>query len=359
MKPVHLAQLAVKHIRNDLMEELYLRTNIDNTKPIVVYGVINERCNYKCRYCEYWRLPNYQDEMTIEEWQKALLSLKEFIGSFHIQFSGGEPFLKKGFINLLEFCHENEIRWGVTTNGSSLNEDVIKRVVAANPFTINMSMDGHIAEVHNYARGIKGSLEKITKNLQNLVKERKVRGKSFPIIIKPTVHAKNLHIITEIPKWVQEIGATGVNFQPVDRWSPETYSELWIEENRFDELQKVVDNLLEQKRNGIPILNSELTLSMWPAHFREEPAPSSVGSCRVGLRNYFIRTNGDVEVCWFFPPIGNVKKQTAREIWGNEQAQQRRQETTSCDRLCLFTCLSQKTITDKVKMGMTLLAGKS
>ena len=26
-----------------------------------------------------------------------------------------------------------------------------------------------------------------------------------------------------------------------------------------------------------------------------------------------------------------------------------------CDRLCLYTCLSQKTLTDKVKMGLTIL----
>ena len=34
-----------------------------------------------------------------------------------------------------------------------------------------------------------------------------------------------------------------------------------------------------------------------------------------------------------------------------------RSETTACESLCLFTCLSQKTIKDKVKMGLTLLKG--
>ena len=233
MRVANLAQLTIKHLRNDLMEELYLKTGIDKTKPIAIYGEINERCNYKCRYCGYWKMPNYKDEMTIEQWQKALLSLKAFIGSFHIQFSGGEPFIKKGFVDLLEFCHKNDIQWGATTNGSCLTKDVIKRVVAAQPFNINMSIDGHIAEIHNYARGVKGSLEKITKNLQNLIEERNAQGASFPIIIKPTVHSKNLHIISEIPQWIQEIGATAVNFQPVDCWSPEIYDEQPI--GNFDE----------------------------------------------------------------------------------------------------------------------------
>lgn len=357
MKLANLTQLAMKHLRNDLMEELYLRTGIDNTRPIVFYGVVNERCNYKCRYCEYWRLENYVDEMSIEEWQNALLSLKEYVGSFHIQFSGGEPFIKKGFVDLLEFCHQNNIKWGVVTNASCLTEPIVKRVVAAQPFNINISMDGPVPEIHNYSRGVKGSLEKITDNIRMLVKEKKAQGGDFPIIIKPTVHAKNLHTMTQMPQWVADIGATNINFQPVDRWSPETQDELWIGEERFEELAAVVENLLEQKKNGAPIMNSEVLMRLWPAHFREEQAPSSVGACRVGLRNYFIRTNGDVEVCWFYPPIGNVKTQSAKEIWEGHEAQVRRQETIACDRLCLYTCLSQKTIVDKVKMGMTLLAG--
>lgn len=357
MKVATLAQLAWKHVRNDVMEELYLKSGLEATHPTVFYGVVNERCNYKCRYCEYWRLPNYKDEMSIGQWQDALLSLKDYIGSFHIEFSGGEPFIKKGFVDLLEFCHKNGIQWGVTTNGSCLTEEVVKKVVAARPFNMNISMDGHISEIHDYARGIKGSLDKITAHVKNLINERNNQNADFPVIIKPTVHSKNLHIITQMPQWVQELGATAVNFQPVDRWSPETHDELWIEESRHDELQAVADNLIKQKQEGTPILNSELILNNWVAHFREEKAPESVGTCRVGLRNYFIRTNGDVEVCWFFPPIGNVKEQSAREIWEGYEAQQRRKETTSCDRLCLYTCISQKTIVDKVKMGMTLLSG--
>lgn len=357
MKVANLAQLAWKHIRSDLVEELYLKTGIDSTRPVVIYGVVNERCNYRCRYCEYWRLPHYQDEMTIEQWQKALLSLKEFIGSYHIEFSGGEPLLKKGFIDLVEFCHKQNIKWGVTTNGSCLTQANVERIVEARPFNINISMDSHIAEIHNYSRGVEGSLEKIITSIHRLTYEKKVRGVKFPIVIKPTVHAKNLQYLSDMPAWAYNIGATAVHFQPVNRWSPETYEELWIEEDRQDELQAVVNSLIEQKNQGAPILNSQLTISMWPAHFREERAAASLGACRVGLRHYSIRTNGDVEVCWFHPPIGNVKFQSAREIWESYEAQQRRQETTTCDKLCLSAALSKKTLGDKLKMGTTLLTG--
>ena len=113
--------------------------------------------------------------------------------------------------------------------------------------------------------------------------------------------------------------------------------------------------MIELKRNGEPILNSELVISLLVRHFREESAPPEVMPCRVGLRDFFIRTNGDIEVCFFYPAIGNIKEQSARDIWYGPKAQEIRKQTVECDRLCLYTCLSQKTLVDKVKMGVTLL----
>ena len=41
-----------------------------------------------------------------------------------------DELLKKGFVELLEFCGANRIRWGVITNGSALTRAVVERVVA-------------------------------------------------------------------------------------------------------------------------------------------------------------------------------------------------------------------------------------
>jgi MoaA/NifB/PqqE/SkfB family radical SAM enzyme len=141
----------------------------------------------------------------------------------------------------------------------------------------------------------------------------------------------------------------------MDRWTKETYDELWIEQDEHGALQKVVETMLDLKRKGAPIMNSELVISLLVKHFREESAPPEAMPCRVGMRDFFIRTSGDVEVCFFYPPIGNIKEQSAREIWYGPKAQEIRKQTVACDRLCLYTCLSQKTLTDKVKMGLVLL----
>jgi len=349
--------MAVNHARNAVAEELYLHTALDTTKPVTIQGIVNEICNYKCRYCEFWRLPQYRPEMSIEEWKKALLDLKEFRGSYHIEFSGGEPYLKKGFVELLEFCRAQGLQWGVTTNGSAfLSNKIVRSTLAAKPFNINISLDSKRPEIHDYSRGIDGSLDKLLQGLSNVLAVRKELRLSFPIIIKPVVHRLNFRYMPEMVQWIQQIGATAINFQPVDRWTPETHNELWIDDPKdFEDLNRVSDDLIAMKRSGAPILNPELILAAWGKHFREEKAPAEYMPCRVGLRNYFIRPDGEVEVCWYYKSIGNVRNSNAREIWYGEEAAQRRKETVACDSLCLFTCLSQKKLVDKVKMGLTLI----
>jgi len=357
MNLMTLCKLGSKHLRNAFAESIYLKGGYDCTRPTAVHAILTKRCNSKCRYCEYWRLENddYGDEMSIEEWQKALLSLKDFIGSYFVEFSGGEPFVKKGFMDLLPFCDANGIRFGITTNGLALNERIAREVVSAKPFNINISVDAHMAEVHDYLRGVPGSWDRLTSGIKYLVREREAQNVRFPIIVKPTVNAKNFHLLPELVEWVQELGATTVNFQPMDRWTPETYDELSIEEERLGELEEVAGRLREMKRNGAPIMTSDFLLRLWSAHFREEKAPPEALPCRVGLRNCFIQPNGEIQMCWRFPSIGSLREQSAKKVWYSPKARQVRKGTVACQQLCLFTCLSHKTLKDKFQVALKLM----
>jgi MoaA/NifB/PqqE/SkfB family radical SAM enzyme len=355
MKVSTLGRLALKHTRNAIAEDVYLRTGYDTTRPVTFYGLVNERCNVKCRFCEYWRLPAYVDEMSIEDWQKALLSIKEFVGEFSISFSGGEPYIKKGFLDLLAWCRPQGIHAGVTTNGSLLNAANVRKTVEARPFNVNVSCDAPVAEVHDYLRGCPGLFDKLSNGIRMLREEREAQGLDFPIVVKSTVNAANFRLLPDHVRWAEEIGATAIHFQPMDEWTPETREELWVGEKEQGDLQRVVDELLALKAGGAAIMNTETTLGLMVAHFRKEKAPADTLPCRIGMRDYFIRTNGDVEMCFFYPAVGNVKEQSARDIWYGAKAREVRKQTVACDRLCLYTCLSQKTLGDKVRMGLKLI----
>lgn len=355
MKAVQLAALALKHASNAVAEEAYIHTGRDFTKPVAFYGLVNERCNVKCRYCEYWRLKHYVPEMSIEEWQAALSSVKSFVGRFSISFSGGEPFIKPGFLDLLAWCNRNEIAAGVTTNGSALTRRNAEKVVAADPFNVNISVDAPNAEIHDYLRGYPGLFERLSNGIDYLIDERERQGKKFPINIKPTVNVRNFRLLPELVEWAMAKGVSCIYMQPMDVWTPETTEELWIEEKDLPEFVGVVDRLIEMQKAGASILTPEHILRAMVDHFQHKKAPPETMPCRVGLRDFFIRADGDVSMCVHYPPIGNIRRESARDIWYGEKAREIRRQTIACDRLCLITCLSQKTLKDKVKMGVELL----
>jgi len=358
MELKELASLGWKHTVSAFAEELYLKTGVDSTRPVTFYGLVNERCNVKCRYCEYWRMPEYSEEMTIPQWEAALTSVKEFVGHFSINFSGGEPLIKPGFIDLLAWCRDHDIKAGVTTNGSALTRANAEKIVAAHPFNVNISVDAPSSEVHDYLRGSPGLFEKLSNGITYLMEERKRQHVEFPITVKPTVNQANFRHLPALVEWAAAKGDLCVSPQPMNRWTPETYNELWIEEADMAELDVVIDKLVEMQKNGAPILTPEHVLRLMPDHFRGKAAPRSALPCRVGMRNFFIRTNGDVEVCVMgFPTIGNIKQQSAREIWYSARAREVREGTVKCEKLCLITCLSQKTLGDKVGMAFRILKG--
>jgi radical SAM protein with 4Fe4S-binding SPASM domain len=356
MKFTTLARLGWKHVQNALAEAIYIKTGHDATKPTSFYAEFTSRCNSKCRYCGNWRPKEHTAHMTIDEWKRGFLSIKDFVGKYSISLSGGEPFIKPGFIDLLVWCSANGISAGVTTNGTALTQRNVQRLVAAKPLNVNISVDTPNVEVNDYLRGYPGHFKRVSTGLKYLVEERARQGATFPIIIKPVLTALNFRDMPDLVEWTKAMGASCVYAQPVIRMTPETYDELWIKEPELPELERMVQHLIEMRRAGEPILTSELVLSLMPDHFRQKKAPAEAMPCLVGLRNFSIAASGDVYVCnHFFPAIGNLKTQTVREIWYGAKAREVRKQTVACQRLCLGSCVSQKALMDKIKMGFLLL----
>lgn len=358
MKLSTLFHLGFTDVKSAAAEQLYLRTGRDITKPMYFTGYVNERCNIKCRYCDYWRLPHYQKEMPIEAWQQALLSLKDFVGRYVIAFTGGEPFIKPGFIDLLLWCHQHGIGVAVTTNGTALTTKNAQKIAESGVSQINVSLDTHFSEVNDYLRGKHGLLSRVTTGIGYLREARDRNRQDFPIILKPTITSKNFRHLPELVEWAKKIGATGVNIAPLHRHTAETYNELWIEEEDLEDLRKVLDRLLEMKTHREPIINSAETLRLLPQYFRESTVAQQYIQCRHVTRNFAILPNGNVQVCDCQPSIGNVCSQSARDIWYGEKAQQVRREKITCTRRCLTTPLAHRSLNDKVKTGLNILRYK-
>jgi radical SAM protein with 4Fe4S-binding SPASM domain len=356
-------KLGHRYVNQRIRESLYLSTGYDCTKPFSIRGEVTKQCNYNCIYCDSLQRNQEIEEMTIDQWQAALLSLKKFIGSYLIQFTGGgEPFVKKGFVDLLQFCHREGIQWGVCTNGSAFNNpNIAKKVVAATPMNIDISVDSATPEIHDAIRGGADSLNKITQGIKLLREERDHLGLNFPIRIKPTVHFENFRTLPDLVKWTTKVGATTIDFAPI-RLSKEKLksSKLWIQKySDLNHLQQTLNTLVLMKENGEPIETSHERLHSYPDHFLEKKVFVGSSPCRVGLRHFDISSNGNVRMCWFYPAIGNVKNKSIHDIWYSEQAKQIRSQTITCTKYgsvdCANSCLNFRTFSQEIKRVLLFL----
>jgi MoaA/NifB/PqqE/SkfB family radical SAM enzyme len=347
-----IGRLGRRHLATLLPEVIYLGTGIDTTRPTEIRASVTSRCNYRCLQCACWRFDEYH-EMSIDRWKAGLASIKEFLGSYTIQFVGGEPFVKKGFLDLLEFCRDESIDAGVITNGSAFASDrIAERFVAARPLKLEISVDGATPEIHDRLRGIPGSLERISAGLLKLGEARRRHGARFPIRIKATLNAVNFRSMPDLVSWAVDRGATSIDFEPIREWTDESRGELWPTREDIGELEVVLGRLLGMQAAGLPIETSSGKLLGMIPHFLREPVPLEVATCRVGMRVFAISPVGIVESCEMFAPLGDLTRQSAREIWTGDAAAEVRRGTVACTRGCAYGCLATKSLAQKIRRGL-------
>jgi radical SAM protein with 4Fe4S-binding SPASM domain len=348
MRLSNVLALGLRRIEQEFREAVYLRTDHDVTRPHVVQAIPTERCNYKCMACDCWRTDRYPQELSLEEWQHALAGLRRFVGPFTVQFAGGEPFVYKPFLQLVEWCATQGIDWGVITNGSAFSRANVERIVNARPLNISVSVDGASAATHDRSRGIEGSFDQLARGIVALREERDRNGASFAIRIKPTVHRLNVDEMPALVIWAAEVGATSIDFSPVRPWTREVDEELWMRPEDEPRFQRVAQALVEAKRAGAAIETEEARLLSLVSHFQGEVVLPSVAPCRAGLREFHILPNGEIRTCWFYPSIGNIKESDAQALWTGPTAREQRATQMQCARFgskeCASSCLAHRTL---------------
>lgn len=126
--------------------------------PIQLIHFVTSRCNARCKHCFFWSKLNSQEELTLEEIDKITKNLPDLI---ILNISGGEPFIRKDFADIIKTYYRNtpvkEV--AIPTNGTFTNkivndcEDILKNCPNLN-LNIVVSLDGP-EEIHNEIRQVK------------------------------------------------------------------------------------------------------------------------------------------------------------------------------------------------------------
>lgn len=165
-----------------------------SSSPSNVDISITGKCNLKCRYCFYNESMEKADDLPTNKW---LLIFKELgsIGVRKLCLSGGEPFLRKDFFQLVDCLIENRMRYSVLTNGTLIDEKTVaeftkgKRRLRLD--SIQVSIDGSNAEIHDRSRPPK-SFDRAINALKLLIRQ------NFPVNVRVTINRHNINDLENI-----------------------------------------------------------------------------------------------------------------------------------------------------------------
>ncbi len=120
----------------------------------------------------------------------------------------GEPFLNKHAYDMIRYAREAGIYVETCTNGDYVDA---KGVIYSDLNEINFQIGGIDQESHEVYR-VRSNLERVTKNLTDLIEERrKSPGSALQINVGFIVMRHNEHQVPEFLRWAKEIGADLAN----------------------------------------------------------------------------------------------------------------------------------------------------
>jgi len=157
----------------------------------------------------------------------------------------------------------------------------------------------------------------------------------------------------------EKAGATTIDIEPIREWTDESKTSLWPQVADLDDLHHVLTELIRLKTGGASLETSEHKIRGMLAHFRREKVEPDVSTCRVGLRTIGIDSKGIVRSCSHFAPLGDISRQSAREIWTGATARKLRREMVACRRGCVYGCQASKSLLERARRGLMVFGNSS
>jgi MoaA/NifB/PqqE/SkfB family radical SAM enzyme len=287
-----------------------------------------------------WKSKEEANRVSTAEWKDFIASLEDALdGPRELVFSGGEPLLREDILELIKFGTQKGFKTLMPSNGYLIDEGMAKRIAESGLKEIFISLDSVNYKTHDFLRGIEGSYDRVMRALDSLHRHcPEVR-----VGIIAVISGANYKEIADLVQWVKKTQfISGVYFQAIakpffvpigDNWYKDSpYEFLWPKDTL--DLHSALDNLIKLKGEGYPIHNFPLQLEIFKTYFKNPTQRARKATCYLGDYVININPSGDISLCCFMEPIGNIKKDDIHRLWYSELTSRVRTKMHNCDLNC-------------------------
>lgn len=142
---------------------------------------VSPRCNFRCKHCYLGdlRTAPYREMRTLEV--KHLLDEMADQGVLWVQFTGGEPLLRRDVPELIEHSRMLGLVPILFTNGSTMTQELADELERARPHAIEITLYGASEETYSRMTGVHGAFGRVLDTIDLLVSRR------FHLMLKTVV----------------------------------------------------------------------------------------------------------------------------------------------------------------------------
>jgi len=299
------------------------------------------RCNLHCEFCYVGDFLNlegeWRQELTLEALNKAFPQQD----GLQISLTGGEIFMRKDIMSVLDLFREKGYACGyLTTNGTIITEERAEALadLAARGFLkhISVSVDGP-KDLHDAARGLKGTFERTTEGLRRLQAAARRKGAPLRVSINTTVAHESLEALDRMVDVAEELGVDAIGLNHLMFSTPEEVAETvriigapdpsviatFVTPDPGLDVARVrsqVTALIEKcrERNILFDFRPKVHAPLMDSYYT--PGTKLDGRCLYPFLHARVSFSGKVYFCPFIRvEVGDLTQSTLEEIWNGER----------------------------------------
>lgn len=293
------------------IEDIYdIAVERENLMSVMIE--VTSLCNWKCEHC--YVSDSAQDKYNLDNLRQLFVKFREK-GVNEIVFIGGEMFVKKDMIEIIALARSMFFKVVLESNISLLDKEKIKKLSELYVSEVSCSVFSLDEKIHDSITGVKGSLNKVLKNLE-LLKEYNINT-----IVKTPLMRKNKYDFRNLYTYCLEKGfGYIVEAHLFPKRNGDTVESLSL---LSDDIKDIVDEI--DKINMIRFSTRNLD---------SYPCPNT----RISL---FLDSQGEVYPCVNYrQSIGNIFFDNLHDIWNNTK----RKEIANLKHKDLKDCINCKNL---------------
>lgn len=290
-------------------------------------------CNLRCFMCDYWR-GRREGELTTVEVRTVLADLAA-LGCQKVHYTGGEIFLRRDAVDLVEEANRLGMRVNLTTNGTVLDKARARALVDIPVRSVTVSLDSPVGKIHDEVRGRAGAFKKTLRSLDWLLAHRTRKTR---VRVNVVVSARTYLSLLELPELLADRPIDGLLLIPMDAKPDDGKQGVG---SRLPVVRPTAHTMTEPdirryNEEVAPVLAARVRVPGFAAYpfgrTDRDAATSATGAyarghyvehlCHVPWHHTLVNAVGDVYPCCMghrtLPSLGNVRKASLIEIWQSD-----------------------------------------